>query len=79
MRVLIINKFLYPNGGSETYIFKLGEALEQHGHEVQYFGIQYFLKHREEADSSAEKFKRFLENECSEEKYAKTLWGMLAG
>ena len=31
MRVLIINKFLYPNGGSETYIFKLGEALEQHG------------------------------------------------
>lgn len=39
MRVLIINKFLYPNGGSETYIFKLGEALEQHGHEVQYFGI----------------------------------------
>ena len=29
MRVLIINKFLYSNGGSETYIFKLGEALEQ--------------------------------------------------
>ena len=39
MRVLIVNKFLYPNGGSETYIFKLGEALEQHGHEVQYFGM----------------------------------------
>lgn len=39
--------------------------------------IQYFLKHREEAASSAEKFKRFLENECSEEKYAKTLWGCL--
>jgi len=44
MRVLIINKFLYPNGGSETYIFKLGEALEQHGHEVQYFGIQVLLE-----------------------------------
>ena len=29
MRVLIINKFLYPNGGSETYIFKLGEKLCQ--------------------------------------------------
>ena len=41
MRVLIINKFLYPNGGSETYIFKLGEALEQHGHEVQYFGMEH--------------------------------------
>ena len=41
MRVLIINKFLYPNGGSETYIFKLGGALEQHGHEVQYFGMEH--------------------------------------
>ena len=45
MRVLIINKFLYPNGGSETYIFKLGEALEQHGHEVQYFGMVSMLIH----------------------------------
>ena len=41
MRVLIINKFLHRNGGSETYIFKLGEALEQHGHEVQYFGMEH--------------------------------------
>lgn len=41
MRVLIVNKFLYPNGGSETYIFKLGEALEQHGHEIQYFGMEH--------------------------------------
>ena len=41
MRVLLINKFLYPNGGSETYIFKIGEALEQHGHEVQYFGMEH--------------------------------------
>ena len=41
MKVLMINKFLYPNGGSETYIFKLGEALEQHGHEVQFFGMNH--------------------------------------
>ncbi len=41
MKVLIVNKFLYPNGGSETYIFKLGEALQQHGHEVQYFGMEH--------------------------------------
>ena len=40
MRTLILNKFLHRNGGSETYIFKLGEALEQHGHEVQYFGME---------------------------------------
>ena len=44
MKVLIVNKFLYPNGGSETYIFKLGEALKQHGHEVQYFGIKKLPK-----------------------------------
>ena len=40
MRIIEINKFLFRNGGSETYIFKLGEALEQHGHEVQYFGME---------------------------------------
>ena len=41
MKVLMINKFLYANGGSETYIFKLGEVLKQHGHEVQYFGMEH--------------------------------------
>lgn len=40
-RVLIINKFLYPNGGSETYIFKLGECLQRLGNEVQYFGMEH--------------------------------------
>ncbi len=41
MKVLIINKFLYPNGGSETYIFKLGQQLCSMGHEVQYFGMEH--------------------------------------
>ena len=41
MRVLIVNKFLYPNGGSETYIFKIGEQLVRTGHEVQYFGMEH--------------------------------------
>ncbi len=41
MKVLIINKFLYPNGGSETYIFKLGEELKRQGHEVEYFGMEH--------------------------------------
>ena len=41
MRILMINKFLYPNGGSETYIFKLGQYLQEQGHEVQYFGMEH--------------------------------------
>lgn len=41
MKVLMINKFLYPNGGSETYIFKLGDYLNEQGHEVQYFGMEH--------------------------------------
>ena len=41
MKILMINKFLHPNGGSETYIFKLGDELLQQGHEVQYFGMDH--------------------------------------
>ena len=41
MKILMINKFLYPNGGSETYMFKLGEQLQKMGHEVQYFGMEH--------------------------------------
>lgn len=41
MKILMVNKFLHPNGGSETYIFKLGEQLQKTGHEVQYFGMEH--------------------------------------
>lgn len=41
MKILMINKFLYPNGGSETYIFRLGGYLEKQGHQVQYFGMEH--------------------------------------
>lgn len=37
----MVNKFLYPNGGSETYIFKLGGQLVKLGHEVEYFGMEH--------------------------------------
>lgn len=39
MKILIINKFLMPKGGSETYIIQIGNCLEQMGHDVQYFGM----------------------------------------
>lgn len=40
MKVLLVNKFLFPKGGAETYVFDLGKMLEDHGHEVQYFGLE---------------------------------------
>lgn len=40
MKILLVNKFLYPKGGAETYVLKLGKILEDHGHEVQYFGLE---------------------------------------
>lgn len=39
MKILLVNKFLYPKGGVETYIIKLGQILQDYGHEVQYFGL----------------------------------------
>lgn len=41
MKILMVNKFLYPNGGSETYIFQLGDQLQKMGHEVQFFGMEH--------------------------------------
>ena len=41
MNILLVNKFLHPNGGSETYMFQLGEYLERIGHKVQYFGMDH--------------------------------------
>ncbi len=39
MRILMVNKFLYPKGGAENYVFNLGGILKEHGHQVQYFGL----------------------------------------
>ncbi len=40
MKILLVNKFLYPKGGAETYIFNLGNILSSKGHSVEYFGLQ---------------------------------------
>ena len=40
MRVLIVNKFLFPKGGAEMYALSLGSIPEAHGHSVQYFGLR---------------------------------------
>ena len=41
MKILMVNKFLYPKGGAETYVLKLGRILEDRGHQVQYFGMKH--------------------------------------
>ncbi len=40
MKILLVNKFLYPKGGSETYVFGLGKILTDKGHSVEYFGLE---------------------------------------
>lgn len=39
MKILMVNKFLYPRGGAETYMLRIGEELTRRGHQVEYFGM----------------------------------------
>lgn len=39
MKILLVNKYLYPRGGSETYVLELGKLLRDKGHEAEYFGM----------------------------------------
>lgn len=41
VKILMVNKFLHPNGGSETYVFELGKQLQKEGHRVEYFGMEH--------------------------------------
>ena len=40
MKVLLVNKFHYRKGGSETYYFTLAEALKRAGHDVVFFAME---------------------------------------
>jgi glycosyltransferase involved in cell wall biosynthesis len=40
MKILQINKFLYPKGGSETYMFELSNALKERGYEIEFWGME---------------------------------------
>lgn len=68
MKILMVNKFLYPRGGSESYMLYLGEHLEKMGHQVSYFGM-YDEKntvgnaaglYTQNMDFHAKKWERFL-------------------
>ncbi len=36
----MVDKYLYPVGGAEIYMFSVGAKLVEEGHEVQYFGLK---------------------------------------
>ena len=40
MKILLVNKYHYIKGGSETYHFGLAKLLESHGNEVIFFSMQ---------------------------------------
>ena len=40
MKILFVNKFLYPRGGAESYMLGLGKRFSELGCEVQYFGME---------------------------------------
>jgi len=40
MRILQINKFLYPKGGAETYMFQLSNALKEKGIDIEFWGME---------------------------------------
>lgn len=56
MKILMVNKFYYIKGGSETYYFSLKRMLEQHGHTV----IDFSMKDEKNFESPYSDF--FVEN-----------------
>ena len=36
MKILLVHKFLYPKGGAETYVLKLGAFLQEQGVDHKY-------------------------------------------
>jgi glycosyltransferase involved in cell wall biosynthesis len=39
MKILMVDKYLFPKGGAETYMFSLVDYLSKKGHQVQFFGM----------------------------------------
>lgn len=52
MKILMVNKFFYIKGGSETYYFSLKKLLEKNGHEV----IDFSMKDEKNFESEYSKF-----------------------
>lgn len=83
MKALLVNKFHYRKGGSETYYFTLAEALQKRGHEVVFFAMQdeennlpckhekYFVSNASVSGGIRSKLNMVLHLTYSKEAYAK--------
>ena len=82
MKVLLVNKFHYRKGGSETYYFTLAEALKQAGHDVVFFAMEdeknlpcpqkrYFVSNASVTGGIKSKMKMILHLTYSREAYRK--------
>lgn len=82
MKVLLVNKFHYRKGGSETYYFTLAEALKSRGHEVIFFAmrddqrnfpckqVSYFVSNASVSGGLKSKLNMLLHLTYSKEAYA---------
>ncbi len=61
MKVLLVNKFHYRKGGSETYYFTVAEALRARGHEVIFFSMR-----DDEKNIPCEQEKYFVSNAATQ-------------
>jgi glycosyltransferase involved in cell wall biosynthesis len=41
VRILFVNKYLYPKGGSETHLLDLAGGLDGAGHAIDFFGMEH--------------------------------------
>ena len=83
MKILLVNKFHYRKGGSETYYFTLAEALRARGHEVIFFAMkdegknlpcdqeQYFVSNASVRGGIKSKLNMVLHMNYSKEAYRK--------
>lgn len=90
MKVLLVNKFHYRKGGSETYYFTLAEALKAQGHEVVFFAMQdeknlpcdqekYFVSNASISGGIKSKLNMLLHMTYSKEAYSKMKQLLQAG
>ncbi|MDU1855822.1 MAG: glycosyltransferase family 1 protein, partial [Clostridium baratii] len=80
MKILMLDKYHYIKGGSETYLFALKDILEKKGHEIIMFSMQsdknfeskyskYFVKNIDYTQGGINKIKNAVKLINSKEAY----------